>query len=328
MNPLVYLASYDDLAQIAINSKPTNYAIPDVSDPNILLMRWLQHWGNLHYTHHGQYEIAQGLRKKPDFDPWCYIAGYPETKQMFWQNGTLNEDMACFAWIIYGRVNNLHKNPKQLCNINARKSLYCINRIQVFGERNTGTNFLQEIIVSNTNVPLVWDFGWKHFPDYDALKNNECSDVLFIMIVRDLESWLHSFKRTMHHVPIDVKNKAFHTFLETAWINSHQSSYENVKCTLIEKRYNHFLKVKEAMCNKNFILLKYEDLKNDQNIILQQLSLYGIESNSIKVTKKIQPGHVISNESFRESKYSQFDKNVLQVINKYKRCDVEKQMGY
>ena len=114
MNPLVYLASYDDLAQIAVDSKPAEYVIPGINDPNILLMHWLQHWGNLHYVNHGQYEIAQGLREKPDFDPWCYIAGYPETKYMFWQNNTLNEDMACFAWIVYGRIYGLNKNNKQL----------------------------------------------------------------------------------------------------------------------------------------------------------------------------------------------------------------------
>jgi len=95
MNPLIYLASYSDLAHIALMSKPLEYNTYE-------LMQWLKQWGNLHYTYHGQYEIAQGLRKQPDFDPWTYIATYPQTKHQFWENDTLNEDLACFSWIVYG----------------------------------------------------------------------------------------------------------------------------------------------------------------------------------------------------------------------------------
>jgi hypothetical protein len=110
MNSLVYLASYDDLANFAINSKPAFYTVTGVNNPSLILMHWLKYWGNLHYIHQGQFEIAQGLRKKPDFDPWCYIAGYPATKDLFWLNGTLNEDLVCFAWIVFGRINGLNKN--------------------------------------------------------------------------------------------------------------------------------------------------------------------------------------------------------------------------
>lgn len=111
MNPLIYLASYDDLAQIAIDLMPHDFSVEGITDNNLLLMHWLHYWGNLHYTNHGQHEISEGLRKAPDFDPWCYICQFPDELKIFYDN-FLNINLVCFNYIVFGRVNNFSKFPK------------------------------------------------------------------------------------------------------------------------------------------------------------------------------------------------------------------------
>ena len=111
MNLLVYLASYDDLAQIAIDSKPIEYVVPHITHPDSLMMHWLQSWAGVHYMHTGIYEIANGVRKQPDFDPWCYISQFPDQLHHFF-DGQLNIDLVCFHYIMYGRLQNLSKDPK------------------------------------------------------------------------------------------------------------------------------------------------------------------------------------------------------------------------
>lgn len=174
MNPLVYLASYDDLAQIAINSKPVQYVVPGISDPNILLMHWLRHWGKLHYDYHGQYEIAHGLRKKPDFDPWCYIAGYPETKNMFWdvQNDTLNEDLACLGWILYGRIHNLvkctfsHKISNLILN-------WCNKNIYILGNSIELPTHIKRLHFRNDSIVI----------GFNKILNNTPEGIIFDKII-------------------------------------------------------------------------------------------------------------------------------------------------
>lgn len=178
MNPLIYLASYDDLAQIAISSKPNNYVINGISDPNILLLYWLKHWGNLHYINHGQLEIAQGLRKKPDFDPWCYIAGYPQIKQMVWQNDTLNEDQACFLWIVSGRINNLqkHKFPHSISKLILNwsgKSIY------VLGNARELPKHLKKIQFKHNSVIIGFNKIINHIPDNIVFDKVICNTVIY-----------------------------------------------------------------------------------------------------------------------------------------------------
>ena len=36
------------------------------------------------------------------FDPWVYIAGYSFSRDLYWENDTLNEEMVCLAFISYG----------------------------------------------------------------------------------------------------------------------------------------------------------------------------------------------------------------------------------
>lgn len=59
------------------------------------------------------------------FDPWCYIAGYPEFKHQFWDyhKDTLNKVFACFVYLEHGSKVGLKRNLKNMCTADAKLSI-------------------------------------------------------------------------------------------------------------------------------------------------------------------------------------------------------------
>lgn len=100
---LKYLASYDDLINLAMQN------IPKDTDP----LTWLIDFAKMHYNNTGKIEIKNLSRDVTDFfDPWKYIASYPGTKDFFWNTDedTLNETNATLAFIKDGFKSGLHRN--------------------------------------------------------------------------------------------------------------------------------------------------------------------------------------------------------------------------
>ena len=75
----------------------------------------------------------------------------------------------------------------------------------IYGERCSGTNYLEELLLLNFDVEIVWDYGWKHFFGFDDLTNSD--DTLFIGIIRNLEDWINSLYREKHHLPTHLTGK-------------------------------------------------------------------------------------------------------------------------
>jgi len=73
-----------------------------------------------------------------------------------------------------------------------------IKKVTIYGERCSGTNYLEELLLLNFDVEIIWSYGWKHFFGFNDLTNSD--DVLFIGIVRNLEDWINSLYREKHHL--------------------------------------------------------------------------------------------------------------------------------
>ena len=82
-----------------------------------------------------------------------------------------------------------------------------IKNIKIYGERNSGTNYLTQLLKQNIKNQInIYSFfyksktGWKHgFPDKSKYSKHMLEETLFIFIVRDLEPWLKSMFKNPYH---------------------------------------------------------------------------------------------------------------------------------
>ena len=88
-----------------------------------------------------------------------------------------------------------------------------LKKYTIYGERCSGTNYLENIININFDVNITWEYGWKHFFGFqdDLLKNSD--DTLFICIVKNLPDWINSLYRQPHHL-IDINCQSIHNFFK------------------------------------------------------------------------------------------------------------------
>lgn len=91
-----------------------------------------------------------------------------------------------------------------------------IRRIQIFGERCSGTNYLEALLSSNIQaVPIVWDYGFKHF--FPKLDLDNSSDCLFVIIYRNPFEWLRSIYRSPWHAAPELRGIPFSHFIRKEW---------------------------------------------------------------------------------------------------------------
>lgn len=159
-----------------------------------------------------------------------------------------------------------------------------ISKFTIFGERCSGTNFLEEAILKNFNINITWEYGWKHFFGRNNFENSD--DALFLGIARDPISWINSFYREPHHIPPHI-TRDIASFLNSEFYSEHivngindeileDRNFRNEKRykNIFELRSNKLLYLKNNMPNmvKNYNFIKYDDLCNKYDFILKNLS--------------------------------------------------------
>ncbi len=108
-----------------------------------------------------------------------------------------------------------------------------ITHIQMYGERNSGTNFIKKVILGNLEgLEKTIKFGWKHgglseptrfygpkgnFKVQQVADPNEADDTLFVVVYRNPLSWLQSMHHDPHHAPLHRKLK-FGEFIRKPWV--------------------------------------------------------------------------------------------------------------
>jgi hypothetical protein len=156
----------------------------------------------------------------------------------------------------------------------------------IYGERCSGTNYLEQLLILNFNVEIVWDYGWKHFFGYNDLTNSD--DVLFIGIIRNLEDWINSLFREKYHLPYELTetvdtylNNQFYSILK----NNDEIMYDrNIETgerykNIFELRLikNKFLIEQMKVLVKNYCLIMYDNLVNNFTVVMNKLKDCGLE---------------------------------------------------
>lgn len=168
-----------------------------------------------------------------------------------------------------------------------------LKKFTIYGERCSGTNYLEDIITMNFDVNVTWEFGWKHFFGFqdDLLQNSD--DTLFICIVRNLPDWINSFYREKHHLPLKYKknmsekdklneflNKEFWSFNDNNGNRDTSKEILQDRNIYTGERYANIFELRHTKIKwmvedlptkvKNYIFIRYEDLINDfENTLLK-----------------------------------------------------------
>ena len=89
-----------------------------------------------------------------------------------------------------------------------------IRRINVLGERSSGTNFVKRLIGQNSALRPVELLGWKHgFPQAVAVP----PDIAVVLCVRRAEDWARSMFAKPWHTSPDMQAMPFSDFLRAEW---------------------------------------------------------------------------------------------------------------
>lgn len=212
----------------------------------------------------------------------------------------------------------------------------------IYGERCSGTNYLEDIMTKNFNTQLTWKYGHKHFFGFNDLSNSD--NTLFICIVRDVVDWVDSFFNKKHHVPYKLRNnikdfidKEFSSYHLNPKLKNFGNEIKKDRHIYTKQRYKNLFDLRHTKLKfmiedlpklvKNVILIRYEDLvtdfdktmKNirDKGCVVKNEEDFPVNSNFYKNTE---------GQIYTKKKIS-IDKNI--VLNNSNLCKTyEKKLGY
>jgi hypothetical protein len=228
-------------------------------------------------------------------------------------------------------------------------------KFTIFGERCSGTNWLEYLLVNNFELETTWDASFKHWFGYKDHEKNilDHRDIIYFGIVRNPIDYLVSFYKRKHNQPTerlcDIK-----TFLLSEFYSIHTNKDStNYYEEILEdrkydgSRYKNIFEMRAEKCKfllekmpslvPNYMFIKYEDLKKEPenilNIILKKFDLVKKNKQFYIEKKYVYKKHILEKEVFEflnckcEENYkvnSDLKKIILENLNK----EVESRMGY
>lgn len=89
------------------------------------------------------------------------------------------------------------------------------DHVQVFGERSSGTNFVNRLIAKNSTLTPTDQYGWKHG---FAQSTGFGKRALIVGVVREPLGWVRSMYSKPWHCPPSMQALDFSSFLRTPWV--------------------------------------------------------------------------------------------------------------
>lgn len=201
-----------------------------------------------------------------------------------------------------------------------------ITKIIIYGERCSGTNFLENAILENFNVEISWEQGSKHFFCFNDYSKRNFDDTLYIGIIRDPIYWINSFSKELHHVPeINRKNLKNFLFNEFYSVNDEIEASPKLQTVLFnnkpKKIYRYSLMIKDLnyITNKKYKnIFELRKLKNDYLINIMPTKV----KNYILINYEKLLNNYDETLEFIKNKFSLIQKNpTFKKITNYKKSN-------
>ena len=184
-----------------------------------------------------------------------------------------------------------------------------INKVVIYGERCSGTNYLQNLLLDNFNNFILSNptdmsknskYGHKHFFGYKDLKNEDTNDVLFIGIIRNLPDWINSLYRAKYHFPRVLLKASFNSYLKNIMYSVNNTEIMEDRNTEIMEdrnmetgyRYKNIFELRHIKNKylvdimptlvKNYCLITYDNLITNFEDVMNQFKKYLQVKNNIQ----------------------------------------------
>lgn len=220
-----------------------------------------------------------------------------------------------------------------------------IENCTIYGERCSGTNYLEDILTKNFDVNITWEYGWKHFFGFQSdeqLRN--AKGTLFVCIVKDITSWINSFFRKPYHIPRHIKSNINNFITKEIYSNRDEHCTEkeimedrnmftkNRYKNIFELRHTKLKYMIDELPNKvdHYILIRYEDLINDFDNVMHKLKEKGLtvrENISFPINSKVYKNGVEGNRIYKPNKVQYISEEQILKNPNFIR-DYENILGY
>lgn len=167
-------------------------------------------------------------------------------------------------------------------NLSLLKGGETMKKIQIFGERLSGTNYLEDLIYLNLKDVTVTDaYGHKHMFNKFKQRRQPDENALYIFIHRNPYDWLRSMSKQPHHT--QYWDMPFSEFLrQSPWISDiydgprfkgeYSGIIEEVSGNVIDLRNEKNRLFNRLWLPGKSVLIRYEDLRKDPEVTLRTVS--------------------------------------------------------
>lgn len=210
-----------------------------------------------------------------------------------------------------------------------------INSYCIFGERCSGSNFLQNALDENFHIEVNNHQINKHFFGQKPLPDND--DLLFIGIVRDPYTWLNSLYKYPYWLQKNMRKSKYNFLNLECWSQFKHLEITQDRHIYTKQRYknifelrhikNYFLYEDMKILAKNYILIKYEDLRDNYeetlNIIKEEFNLNTKDNYPVTINKYCGRGN-LKKKIFTIDKEYIFTKEEIYLNKNFNRIYEEK----
>jgi hypothetical protein len=213
-----------------------------------------------------------------------------------------------------------------------------IKNFTIYGERCSGTNYIEHLIKENFKINFVFKYDWKHFfGSYNFGSTNEENETLFIGIIRNPIDWIFSFYKNPHHIPIENITLPNFILNEFYSVNPQNMIIEKDLNYITKQKYKNIFEMRKMKNDylinimptkvKNYILINYEHARDNPELLLKNIQeQFNLEYKHDTIQKIINYKG-ISNIVF-SIKPTTFSNDILDIILNNLDIEQEKSLGY
>ncbi|MBN3036280.1 MAG: hypothetical protein JW861_11910 [Bacteroidales bacterium] len=207
-----------------------------------------------------------------------------------------------------------------------------MKKVKIYGERNSGTIYLEWLINKNLDVRIEegFEYGWKHrmAPDKDELSDELKKNVVFLCIVKNPYSWLLSIhKRPYQHEVL--KELSFTEFIRYSY-----GDYRN-PVVMWNTKNRSYLAMADYV--EHHAMICYEDLLREPKERLEEIAVkFGFEKPGLfrNIQNILTNSHGINKQRFHSDYYLKerwrvkLNNDHIRYINSFLDTDLVRELKY